>query len=159
MNTEQEHAYIERFGLYFERLGLTRMAGRIIGYLMICEPVEQSMADLCDALDAAKSSVSTALRTLTELALVEQIGIRGERRDYYRVSGDIWYRSFAARMQQLSIIRALAEDGITLLGGDTPERRRRLELMRDYNAFMEREFTKLLQKWESERRKLGYDEE
>jgi DNA-binding transcriptional regulator GbsR (MarR family) len=153
---DNKQQFVEEVGLYFERVGLTRMEGRIIGWLLICDPPHQSMGDLVEALGASKSSISVSLRTLTTLYLIEQVSIPGERRDYYKASTDIWNRSFRARMHQLTELRQLAERGIDLLADEPPEQRRRLELMRDHNAFMEQEFPKLLDKWEEIKKARGY---
>jgi DNA-binding transcriptional regulator GbsR (MarR family) len=154
---DKKQQFIEEVGLYFERVGLTRMEGRIIGWLLICDPPEQTMGDLVAALGASKSSVSVGLRTLTTLYLVEQVSIPGKRRDYYKASSDMWNRAFRARAHQLTELRQLAERGIALLGDEAPEQRLRLELMRDHNAFMEEEFVKLLDRWDAIKKAKGYD--
>jgi len=43
----EERHFIEDISLYFEQMGLSRMAGRIVGVLLISNPPEQSMTDLC----------------------------------------------------------------------------------------------------------------
>lgn len=156
---DKKQQYVEEVALYFEGVGLTRMAGRIIGWLLICDPPHQSMAQLCEALQASKSSISVATRQLLQLYLIERLSIPGDRRGYYRASDDMWNRSFKARMHQLAELRALAERGLKLLqSGDDSRRYKRLELMRDMNEFMEREFPKLLEKWEEEKKTRGYDD-
>lgn len=142
--------------MFFERLGLSRMAGRIVGYLLICEPPEQTMPDIVEALQASKSAVSTALWQLQTVYLITRFSRPGERRDYFRLADDIWYRSFQARMSQITDMRLLAEAGLALLEGGSKAKRQRLELMRDMYSFMEREFPKLLDKWEEEKRAKGY---
>jgi len=154
---DKKQQFIEEVGLYFERVGLTRMEGRVIGWLLICEPAHQSMGDLVTALNASKSSISVALRTLVTLYLIQQVSIPGERREYYKASSDMWNRSFRARIHQLTELRQLAERGIQLLADEPAEERRRLELMRDHNAFMEEEFPKLLDRWEKIKKAKGYD--
>jgi DNA-binding transcriptional regulator GbsR (MarR family) len=154
---DKKQQFIEEVGLYFERIGLTRMEGRIIGWLLICDPPQQSMGDLVEALGVSKSSISVALRTLVTLNLIEQVSIPGERRDYYKASSDMWNRSFRARMHQVTELRQLAERGIELLDDEASESRRRLELMRDHNAFMEIEFPKLLDQWDKIKKEKGYD--
>ena len=150
--------YVEEFGLYFERVGLPRMAGRIIGTLLISEPAQQSMQEIGAALQASKSSVSTALKLLVSLRLVDQVSIPGERRDYYRANSDMWIRSFRSRMHQMTELRELAEHGLDLMADAPPERRRRLENMYATNKFLEDEFPKLLDKWEAEKKARGYDD-
>lgn len=157
MDKKQE--LVEEFGIYFEKVGLQRMAGRIIGWLLICDPPHQTMQDLCDVLQASKSAVSVATRQLITLYLIERISLPGERRDYFRASSDMWNRSFHARMHQLTELRQLAERGIKLLANESEaEHFKRLELMRDANAFMESEFPKLLEQWDEEKKRLGYEE-
>lgn len=147
--------YIEEVALYFEKIGLQRMAGRVIGWLLVCDPPQQSMQEITDGLQAAKSSISTALRTLVGLYLVEQIGVPGDRRDYYYLSDDAWNRSFRARMHQVTELSELASRGLSAMQDDPPAVKARLTLMRDMNEFMAREFPKLLDRWEKERRARG----
>ncbi len=155
---DQRQQFVEDSGLFFEKLGLTRMAGRIIGWLLVCDPPHQTMGDLVDALQASKSSISTSVRQLEQYALIQRFTRPGERRDYYRLAPDIWVWSFKARMHLVTEMRELAEHGLTLLEGEAPEHRRRLELMRDVNGYLEREFPKLLDGWDREKQAKGYDE-
>jgi len=54
----EETHFIEDIGLYFERLGLPRMAGRILGVLLISDPPAQSITDIGLNLIASTSSNS-----------------------------------------------------------------------------------------------------
>lgn len=144
--------YVEEVALYFERAGLQRMAGRIIGWLLVCDPPEQTMTQITEGLQASKSTISVALRMLVGVYLVEQITPPGERRDYYRLSPDAWNRSFRARMHQVTELRDLAARGLAVMDDVQPAQRERLEVMRDMNDFMAREFPRLLDQWEAEHR-------
>lgn len=155
--TEKQQQFVEECGLYFERMGLTRIAGKIIGWLLICEPPYQDQTDLVEALGASKSSISVALKDLTTLYLVERFALPGDRRTFYRTSKDMWSRSFRARMHQVTELKELGERGLEALAGEAPERRKRLEFMRDMNAFMETEFPKLLDAWDKIKKAKGYD--
>ncbi|MBA3470937.1 MAG: hypothetical protein H0T53_14985 [Herpetosiphonaceae bacterium] len=64
--TQRTHArqFVEKVGLLYEQVGLQRMAGRILGWLLICDPPAQSAADLAAALDASKGSISGITRQL-----------------------------------------------------------------------------------------------
>jgi hypothetical protein len=154
---ENKRQFVEDCGLYFEKIGLPRMAGRIIGWLLVCHPPEQTMGDLVDALQASKSSVSTALRLLEQYALIQRFTRPGERRDLYRLAPDLWVWSLKTKMHLVAEMRALAEHGLALMDGEPPEHRRRLELLRDVNGFLEKEFPKLLEQWEDEKKSLGYE--
>lgn len=156
-NTTKQQQFVEECGLYFEGVGLTRIAGRIIGWLLICEPPYQQQSELVDALGASKSSISVALKDLTTLYLVERFSLPSDRRTFYRTSKDMWSRSFRARMHQVTQLKELGEHGLEALEDSTPERRQRLEFMRDMNAFMEVEFPKLLDAWDAIKKARGYD--
>jgi hypothetical protein len=41
--TEEEREFIERSGLFYEAAGGPRTAGRILGWLLICDPPHQSI--------------------------------------------------------------------------------------------------------------------
>ena len=138
------HEYVESFGLYWEEAGLPRMAGRILGWLLICDPPHQSMHDLTDALQASKSSISTATRMLIQMGIIERVSLPGQRRDHYRLVPDFWTRVLEEKAQQFTEFRRLAERGLALLEEASPARRQRLEEMRDLYAFMEREYPLVL---------------
>ena len=84
LKANQRKQYAEEFGLAFEQFGITRMAGRILGWLLVCEPPHQSPQDLQDALQASKGSISTNIRMLERLNFVERISLPGDRRTYFR---------------------------------------------------------------------------
>ncbi|HLU73809.1 MAG TPA: MarR family transcriptional regulator [Nonomuraea sp.] len=139
--------FVEDAGLFYERLGLSRTAGRVMGLLLVTESGSADAPELTEALAVAKSSMSVALRQLEQAGLIERFRVRGERRDRYRLAEDVFARAFRAKMAEFEGFRALAEQGLQAVGDD-PERRRRLELMRDMYAFMMDRFPRLLQEWD-----------
>ena len=57
----EKKRFIEEVGLLFEQTGLPRMAGRILGWLLIANPPHQTTSHLTEALLASKASISTVL--------------------------------------------------------------------------------------------------
>ena len=153
MPTEKERLYVEKIGLYFEQLTLPRMAGRIFGWLLISNSPQVTMGDLGEALKASKSSMSTMLRLLIQIGLVEMVSLPGERRDYYRICSDAWVNALNDRLNQARAFRQLADQGLDLLSASSLERRERLEEMQSMYAFLEREFPLLTQRWLQEGKK------
>lgn len=147
---DQQH-FIEEVGVEFERAGLTRMAGRILGCLLVCDPPHQSITDLAETLQASKGSISTMTRLLIQAGLVERLSLPGERRDYFCIKLGAWSQLLQQKLQQISAIRKLAERGLDLLQDEAPERRHRLEEMRDIHVFFEQEWPQLLERWERDR--------
>lgn len=146
---EEKH-FIEDSSLFFEQWGLPRMAGRILGWLLICDPAHQSTSDLQQVLKASKGSISMMTRLLLQEDLVERVGVPGDRRDYFRLRGGAWTRLMSDRLAVVSAIHQLAERGFNLLDGRDAALRQRLEEIHDLYAFIERELPALFERWEEE---------
>ncbi len=152
MDAEQLH-FIEEVSVLFEQSGVPRMAGRILGWLLICDPPHQTSEQLVVGLQASKGSISTMTRLLIQIGFIEKIGLPGHRRDYFRVKPDAWTQMMRSSMGQIMVFRQLAERGLDLLAQESAERTARLAGMRDLYAFFEREFPALLEHWEQERKR------
>ena len=142
--------FVENAGLYFERLGLSRTAGRVLGWLLSDARGSADAPRLCAELAVAKSSMSVALRQLTASGLVERHRPPRRRRDHYRVVEDVFGRAFRAKMAEFAAFGELVEQGMRAVG-DAPEVRARLGRMAAMYEFMAREFPRLLDRWERER--------
>lgn len=147
MDTTAE--FVEEAGLFFERLGMSSTAGRIVGWLLT-EETDADAPRLCEVLAVAKSTVSVALRHLEQTGLVRRFRVSGSRRDRYRLTDDVFGRAFRSQMALLTEFTALADRGLAVVGDD-PARRRQLENMRDMYAFMAERFPQLLDEWEATR--------
>jgi DNA-binding transcriptional regulator GbsR (MarR family) len=149
LSSQQEQLlhYIEEFGLFFEQFGLPRTAGRMLGWLLVCDPPHQTMDELTEVLQVSKSSVSTTSRMLIQSGLVEKVSFPGERKDFYRISDNAWIQAWVVRVKQTVAVRQLAERGLDLLSDETLKRRARLQTMHDLYEFLEEELPKLTERW------------
>lgn len=147
----EEMHFIEDCGLFFEQWGLPRMAGRILGWLLICDPPHQSTSDLAEVLQASKGSISMMTRLLLQEDLIERVGVPGDRRDYYHLKSGAWTQLMMDRLAVVSAIHQLAERGFNLLRGKDDTLRQRLEEIHELYAFVERELPALFERWEEER--------
>lgn len=145
--------YVEEFGLFFAQFGLARTAGRMLGWLLVCDPPHQTMDELVEVLQVSKSSISTTSRMLIQSGLVSKVSFPGERKDFYRVSDDAWVQAWLSRNHQTIAMRQLADRGLALLPEAELDRRSRLETMRDLYKFLEDELPKLTERWLEERAK------
>ena len=103
---------VERFGLQFEQDGLPRIAGRMLGLLMVsAEP--RTLDDLAEELKASKTSASTNARLLERMGAVERTTRPGDRRDYYRIVENFHVRLLEARLEQMRGLRDLFSDAVT----------------------------------------------
>lgn len=146
--------FVEDVGLLLERRGHPRMAGRILGWLLICDPPHQSIDELAETLDASKASISTMTRLLIQMDLLERIGLPGERRDYFRIKPGAWAELMRETLEEILMARRLTERGLELLEGKPAELKQRLKEARAMYAFFEEEFPTLLERWEREWKKI-----
>jgi len=152
--TDAERYFVDKVSLYFEKLTFPRMAGRIFAWLLISEAPQASMAQLMEALQASKSSISSMTRLLIQVELIEVVSLPGVRHDYFRIHKDAWTTALKDRLAQAVTFRQLADEGLALLKDAPPERSQRLQEMRSMYAFLEREIPALLERWEAERHLL-----
>jgi DNA-binding transcriptional regulator GbsR (MarR family) len=141
--------FIEEIGLVFDSLHLPRMAGRVLGAILIGSGDGLTAADLAETLAASKGSISNMTQLLIHYKFIERTVRGGDRRDRFVVRSGAWARMILWRIELLQRLQELAADGLGLLGPEgNPEP---LEEVRDMYAYLERELPKLFDRWEQER--------
>lgn len=131
----------------FEELGSTRMVGRILGRLLICDPPHQSSAELAEDLMVSRASISTATRQLLSMGMIVKHPVPGDRSTYFRVPPDAFETHMLRDMARVGLFTDLCKRGLAMLADDPPEMRARLQELHDLYAFMEKELPLLLDKW------------
>jgi len=150
---EEKH-FIEDFGLLFEESGHPRMAGRILGCLLISDQPYLSSTEISEILQASKGSLSTMTRFLLQMGLIERVGLAGHRRDYFQIKSSAWTQLVQHAVYELSALRKMAERGLELMEGQDSEIKQRLQEARDLFSHMEREYPLLIERWEKEHRRV-----
>lgn len=146
----QKH-FIEDISLYLEQMGLPRMAGRIMGVLLIANPPEQSITDLAQILQASKSAISTSTRLLSEMGLIERAPSPRPRQIAFRFKTGGWLAFVRMQLKLMSMLHQVAEQGLEVLKDEPPEVRERLQEAHDLFSRIEEELPALLQHIEKER--------
>jgi len=147
--------YIEDVALFLEEQGLPRIAGRIVGLLLTCDPPHRSAGQLAQELGASKGSISTMTRLLVESGTLERTSLPGGRTTYFALRPDSLERKLERRLAATVAFRPLAERGLKLLAGQPRERTARLRLVRAMYAFMEQEMSLMLARWREQRERLS----
>lgn len=99
-----EDRFIEETGLASTDDGLPRIAGRIIGLLVVSEKPLDALS-IEDRLQISHGSGSTNLRLLERLGLLERVSFPGDRRLYYRMVDDPGKAFFVGyRQRQLRLV-------------------------------------------------------
>lgn len=151
MNEEQRQSekrqLVENAGLLFEQLGLPRMTGRAVGWLLMCGSAHQTAGQLADALQASKGSISSATHLLIRLGLIERFTLPGERRDLFRIKPGGWSQLIRDRLSAVTAFREIAERGLTLLREEGAAGQDQLEAIRELYVFLEDELSAALERW------------
>jgi hypothetical protein len=129
--------------------GLPPMTGRVFAWLLVCDPAEQTAAQLAEALDASKGSISGATGMLVRAGLVDRLHVRGERADRFRVRLDAVDEQLGRGVVEE---RALLAQGLEALEGEPPARRARLEQMDEFYAWWQSRLPLLSEEWQEHRR-------
>ncbi len=58
-------AFADRAGSFYAReYGFPPVTGLLLGYLIVCDPAQQTIADLAEALMASRSAITGAVKSL-----------------------------------------------------------------------------------------------
>ena len=129
------------------------MIGRIFGWLMVCRPQLQTAKQIAEALDASAGSVSTSLKTLSQIGFIEKIGVPGERSSYYKIDSEALEKVFTNKSRGIDQLVLLAEKGLRIADDYSDEEKQRLKDMHDIYSWFAREFPRFVQSYFDSRTK------
>ena len=154
MPSDAEITFADHAGrLYARRYGMAPMVGRLLGYLMVCWPQEQSIGELAEALLASRSAIAGAVSALETLGLVRRSRAAGERMD--RVSLDrTSRRAWGFDISEYREQGELAREGLEVLADAPLERRAVLLELEAFADFLVERLPVLEQEWNAHREAL-----
>jgi DNA-binding transcriptional regulator GbsR (MarR family) len=138
--------YAEEAAISLIGLGLPPAYGKLLGWLLICDPPQQTSADISAALGLSKGSVSTGMRMLETAGLVRRVPVPGQRGHAYEMVPDAFVT--ISKSDSSRVFRDLMQRGLDLVGGEDAPGAERLRDARDFYAFVEREFPLLLARFQ-----------
>ena len=94
VHEETIEQFIQMIAKNMTLYGITPSVGRLYGMLYFSEE-PMTLDDLRDALKMSKTSMSTGVRALAEMNMVEPAYRKGVRKDLYQSEED-WYKSFTS---------------------------------------------------------------
>jgi hypothetical protein len=145
---EEQRRLVEEFGLLYEQMGVTRMAGRVSGYLLMCDPPVQSLTQIAEALGVSKAAVSGAARVLLQFGVVELVGEPGQRGDFYRaLPGQM---DSMLRLDHVRTLHALLDRGLASVADEdqTHSNYVLMNELRDFSVFLETEIPGVIARWQ-----------
>ncbi len=107
---------VEELAHAFGAFGVPRMAGRLLGQLLVSTEPYETLDSLAGVLGASKASMSTMARLLVSAGLIERVAVPGGRRDHYRIRPGAWPELNSDRVEALSRLGAVAARGGEGLG-------------------------------------------
>lgn len=139
--------FIERMGLAAETDGLSRIAGRLFGALLLSEE-PRSLDDLAESLGVSKASASVDARRLLDRGVAERVGKPGDRRDYYQLAPDFFARIIRHRVARWAALHRLAAEMRERAPHQSPTIRDRFAYIADVHAFVLARVDEALREWE-----------
>jgi len=140
MEQETEDAiaeFVERMGLITQADGLPRIAGRIMG-LMVVHGGPFGFTELVERLSVSRASISTNTRLLEDLGIIERTATPGDRQDYFRLSPRPYPRMLRGVVGRMRRARGVVEHAQAALPDDLSGAQERLaELDAFYEALIE----------------------
>jgi DNA-binding transcriptional regulator GbsR (MarR family) len=83
---------IEAIGKNMDLYGVTLSTGHLYGLLFFADK-PMTLDDMGREMEMSKTSMSTSMRTLLDLKMVNKVWTKGSRKDLYEVEFD-WYQTF-----------------------------------------------------------------
>src|SRR3954454_5022983 len=142
--TPGESQFVEEMGQFLGGLGMTPMAGRMWGWLLICDPPEQTAGEIAEALQASRGAISGTARILAGPRPIRRTTRRGDRREYFSAPPEALDSMLASAAAIYRQMREIAERGLAATADRPPEARARLEEFRDVMAFVEQEIPRVV---------------
>lgn len=145
-----EQEFVERLGLLTEADGLPRIAGRILGFLLLRD-TPQRATELAEGLSISHGSVSTNTRLLHQLTMIERVTVPGDRATYYQMATDPFRSLLAGQAERARRVHALVTESRRQVGPANPVADQRLREMARFYQLAIRATEDLLEAWEARR--------
>lgn len=98
-------SFVEELGVLAPDVGIPRAAVRIMAWLVVCDPPEQSAHDIQSALHLSAGAFSTATRTLVTAGTLERVAHPGDRHIYYKLHPQGWDTVLRQQLRTLTRLR------------------------------------------------------
>jgi hypothetical protein len=154
MPADAELTFADHMGrFYARRYGFPPMVGRLLGYLSVCDPPEQSIAELADALLASRSAIAGAVKMLETTQVVRRTRLTGERMDRVRIDLSS-PQSMGFDVSEYEELGELAREGLEVVRDAPAERKAVLLETSAYADFLVEHVSRTRQEWEAHRAAL-----
>lgn len=152
--TDAEITFADHMGRFCaRRYAFPPMVGRVVGYLAICDPPEQTIGELADALLASRSAVTNAVKALETMHQVRRTRAAGERMDRVRIDLSS-PQAMGLDVTEYEELRDLTREGLEVLRDAPAERRAVLLETAAFVDFVIEQTVRMQQEWKERRAAL-----
>lgn len=132
-------AWVEQIAKYvWDQDRMPMIAGRIFGWLLICDPPDQTAAQIAEAISASRASLTNNLRMLTQYGFLTQHTKPGHRSVYYQADEAAFGRMVQHQIESMGQFREILQGGADL--AETATRGRRLRQALEVFSWLEQVF-------------------
>lgn len=154
MPPDAEITFADHVGrFYARRYAFPPMVGRLLGYLAVCDPPEQSIGELAEALLASRSAITGAVKSLETMHSITRSRTAGERVDKVRIDMST-PQSMGMDISEYQELSDLAREGLDLLHDASPERRAVLLEISAFATFLLDQIPRMEREWMAQRAAL-----
>ena len=143
-------AIINSYAEAYHKMGYSTLMGKIVALLLL-SPGPLSLDEICEQLEMSKGPVSQITRRLRDHHLIEKFWVPGERKDYYRATGDIFGQAFRNYRSSMRRNRDMAKSFITsaqsMAGPEAEFMKVRMQEMYDFYDLMDHHNNTFLETW------------
>lgn len=143
--------FIERMGLSVEEEGLPRIAGRLLG-LMLLEGGPFSFEELAGRLQVSRGSISTNTRLLEARGLIERTAVPGDRHVYYRLADDPYGGMITTIIRRKRQMNRFTEETLEELPPEARGARERLGAMLRFHRIVIHNLEAIIEEWKADSR-------
>jgi DNA-binding transcriptional ArsR family regulator len=152
--TDAEITFADHTGrFYARRYAFPPMVGRLLGYLAVCDPPEQTIGELAEALLASRSAITGAVKSLEAMHAITRSRSAGERMDRVRIDMSS-PESLGMDISEYEELGQLAREGLDVLQDAPAERRAVLLEMSAFADFLLEQMARFEQEWKARRAAL-----
>ncbi|MFW6724740.1 hypothetical protein ACHZ98_32275 [Streptomyces sp. MAR4 CNY-716] len=148
--TDGERTFVEGIAEHWHVVdGVTREQGRMIGWMAICDPPEQTVAQICEAVDAQPEQIQPMLVHFVEAGMYEEIERPGEE-PLVRMPHDGYPRVVAQTFASWPLFQETLRSGLEVLDemGASAERRQRVAEVESLYRSVVADMGKIMSGWE-----------
>jgi DNA-binding transcriptional regulator GbsR (MarR family) len=142
--------FVERMSLALHERGWSRMPARVYVALLCDEREQLTARQLTGLLGVSAAAISSAVNQLIESGLVVRDPIPGSRQEHYRLAPGGILGAVMRKQEASPHLAELAENGVSVLGSDSPGGERLSELA-EFVRFMDNELQGISERWKERR--------